>query len=251
MSRGELSVARRPRRQSPRAAGRRAGAAGRSGGSRLLRARGALGCAAGAGRRRRRGSPRHGLTKGGPPGPAPRPYGPEVALVAGPGPWTSGEGEEALPAWAPAPGRSPRASKPPAQGLRAPADSGPAARRRTHRRAGESALPAALRSSAGSKPTSASKSSGLVRPWPRLSSVGPRRQSPGVAPPSLRAALPVGPQRPSFLGSAPLPGTLPLPPGPAPSRARPPPHPCPLTLRRPPRPEAAADGRARRRPPRP
>lgn len=39
------------------------------------------------------------------------------ALVAGPGPWTSGEGEEALPAWAPAPGRSPRASRPPARGL--------------------------------------------------------------------------------------------------------------------------------------
>lgn len=171
--------------------------------------------------------------------------------MARPGPWTSGEGEEALPAWAPAPGplpegfeaSGPRASSPSRLRARRPPPYSPA-------RWG-SALPAALRSSAGWKPTSASKSSGLVRPWPRLSSVGPWRQSPGVAPPSLQAALPVGPQRPSFLGSAPPLALCPFRWAPPLLRLALPPNPCLLTLRRPPRPEAAEDGRAHRRSPRP
>lgn len=221
MSRRELSADRRPRRQAPRAAGGRGPRVAKGVaavvGSRSAPLRGGGGSAAAA-------APQP--HKEGPPGPAPRPHGPTVlriALVARPGPWTSGEGEEALPAWAPAPGRSPKASKPPAQGLRAPADSDPGAHRRTHRRAGNRRCQQLFAPQLGRSPPRPPKSSGLVRPWPRLSSVGPRRQSPGVAPPSLQAALPVGPQRPSFLGSAPLPGTLPLPPGPAPSRARPPP----------------------------
>jgi hypothetical protein len=77
------------------------------------------------------------------------------------------------------------------------------------------------------------ESPGLVRPWPwpRLSLVGSQRQSLGVAPPLLQSALPVGLERPSFPGSAPLPGTLPLPLGPAPTLAHPPPLSLPYAWR--------------------
>ncbi|XP_043409273.1 translation initiation factor IF-2-like [Prionailurus bengalensis] len=73
------------------------------------------------------------------------------------------------------------------------------------------------------------ESPGLVRPWPwpRLSLVGPQRQSLGVAPPLEQWALPVGPECPSFLGPALIPGTLPLPLGPAPFLVHPPPLPHP------------------------
>lgn len=130
MSPGELSADRRPRSRSPRVTGGGWGSRVAQG-SRLLRARGALGCAAGAGRRR---PPRRSLTKS--DGPA---RGPTVLRGPGGPAGTPDEwrGEEALPAWAPAPGRSPKASKPPARGLRVPADSEPSACRRTHLRAGE------------------------------------------------------------------------------------------------------------------
>lgn len=214
MSLGELSPDRRPRRQSPRAAGRRAGAAGRQGvaavaGSRSARLRGGGGPTAAA-------APQPHKERR----PGPRPYGPE-------GPWWPGRDPGGVekgkrhflpgppPRTAPRGLRSRRLKGFEPQPTRIPA---PAA-----------VLTCALGIGAASSSSllswveapSASKSSGLVRPWPRLSSVGPGRQSPSVAPPSLQAALPVGPQYPSFLGSAPLPGTLPLPLGPAPSLALP------------------------------
>lgn len=214
VSLGELSVDRRPRRQSLEAAGRRAGPAGRPGvavvaGSRSARLRGGGGpTAASAPQPHKEGLP------------GPRPYGPE-------GPWWPGRDpgrvEKGKRHFLPGPpprvaprglrGRQPEGFEPQPTPTPAPA----------------AVLTCALGIGAASssrllrwvKAPSASESSGLVRPWPRLSSVGPRRQSPSVAPPSLPAALPVGPQHPSFLGSAPLPGTLPLPPCPAPSLAHP------------------------------
>ncbi|XP_035303501.1 collagen alpha-1(I) chain-like [Cricetulus griseus] len=160
--------------------------------------------------------------------PGPRPHGPE-------GPWwprrdpgrvARGRGTSCL---GPRPGPLP-------EGFEAAGPRAPSARRlRAQRlppyspaRWGDRRCQQLFAPQLGRSP-SASKSSGLVRPWPRLSPVGSRRQSPGVAPPSLEAALPVGPQHPSFLGSAPLPGTLPLPPRPAPSLAHPPPLLLPYT----------------------
>lgn len=64
-----------------------------------------------------------------------------------------------------------------------------------------------------------------ARTWPRLSLVGPQRLSHSLAPPPEQTAIPVGPERPSFIGHA-LPVTLPLPLGPAPSLF----HPLPLPL---------------------
>lgn len=56
------------------------------------------------------------------------------------------------------------------------------------------------------------ESLGLVRPrpWPRLSLVGPQRQSSSIAPPLELSALPVGPEHSSFLGPAPSPAHCPF-----------------------------------------
>lgn len=131
MSPGQLSAERRPRRRSPRVAGRRVGAAGRQGVASVAGSRGRSAARRGRADGGRRATASQRATA------RPAALRSRRALVAAPGPWTSGEGEEALPAWAPAPGRSPKASKPPARGLRVPADFELSACHRTHLRAEE------------------------------------------------------------------------------------------------------------------
>ncbi|XP_078204499.1 uncharacterized protein LOC128929534 [Callithrix jacchus] len=165
------------------------------------------------------------------PGAGARPEGPEAAA---PGPREKRGEEEALPAWAPSPGPILSASKPPnLDGFVSAPGPEPSPSRGTHsERRRDPRLPAAPRSSAGLKPLG-HQSPGLVRPWPwpRLSLVGPQRQSPGVAPPLLQLALPVGPEHPSFLGPAPRLGSRSFPLDSAPSLAPPPPLPHPSALR--------------------
>ncbi|XP_032701757.1 basic proline-rich protein-like [Lontra canadensis] len=203
---------------------------------------GCPGCAAEAGRRR---PPRLGLTKRKQSSPSARSPGtgtrPEGSRATALGPRGEPSEEEALPAWVPPPRADPgvfRSRRP--GGLLTP-----------HRAPSPAPLPphspgATVRSAAVSGSSLLSwdeaprppESPGLVRPWPwpRLSLVGPLRQSLGIAPPLEQSALPVGPECPSFLGPALIPGLLPLPLGPAPSLVHPPPLPLPsASLPTPPR----------------
>lgn len=158
-------------------------------------------CAAGAGRRQ---PLRPGLTKrkqpsssGCSPSRRGQPKGAGVGRTGTSGGARQGRGTSCL---GPRPGPNPKCfeaadlvGSPVPSGLRAD----PPARPTHPERLRSPQQTAGFCSSAGMKPLG-HPSLGLVRPrsWPRLSLVGPQRQSPSVAPPLLQSALLVGPECP-------------------------------------------------------